>query len=54
MSRLSQTIAFLNVEKVPTEEEMKYFYNDISKTPELMASRRKYRSELKKKTKWKK
>ena len=54
MSRLSQTIAFLNAEKAPTSEEMRYYYMDISKTPELMETRRKYRRELKKKIKWKK
>ena len=48
MSRLSQYIAFLNAEKAPTEEEMRYYYTDLEKTPELMEARRKYRGEIKK------
>lgn len=48
MSRLSQIIAFINAEKIPTEEEMRYHYDSISKTEELKAYRRSYRGEVKK------
>ena len=47
MSRASQFITFINAETIPSNTEMVFHYDSISKTPELKDVRKQYRKELK-------
>jgi len=47
MGRLTELFSYLNEDTAPTQGEMNVRYSYISKNPELVAMRRKYRRELK-------
>ena len=47
MGRVSEFIAFINEDKIPTEEDMKFLYSHISKTKKLKETRKKYKKNIK-------
>lgn len=48
MGRLSQIIAYLNIEKHPSDLQRQHYFTGINITPELKALRRKHRAQLRK------
>ena len=47
MGRVTEFIEFINADKIPDEEEMKFMYSYITKTKELKKIRKKYKKKRK-------